>query len=124
MKWNTTSPRPTKLKPRRNNITMPEGFLKAWTNSRFTLSDICVEFGLCMAEVRKIARLHELPQRPPQSMQTKSASKRLPTPEEITERAAKIRAGWTEEMRSSRWTGKREQRYVVPVIDTSDLSLG
>lgn len=124
MRWNTNSPRPTKLKPRRDKIEMPEGFLKAWSNPEMTLSDICVEFGFCLAELRKVARQHSLPKRPATPMHIKVASKVLPTEDEIAERAEKIRNGWTDQVRESRWMGRRRVEFSLPQIESSEITLG
>ncbi|WP_145350074.1 hypothetical protein [Roseimaritima multifibrata] len=47
---------------------------------------------------------------------------KVPTPEEIAERAAAIRATWTESERARRWCGGSRVSYAapvaVPVVDT------
>lgn len=118
------SPRQKRLAHRRYLVTLPDGLESAWHDASLTLSDICVEFGLCLAELRKLAKLHELPQRPEQSMQVKTQRKRLPTTDEIAAQCAKIRAGWSESIRESRWMGKRAVPYQTPEIPIQDITLG
>lgn len=58
---------------------------------------------------------YKLPPRTPELWAKRTGAKQaLPTPEEIAERAAAIRATWSEEETERRTVGRRMQRWQMP----------
>lgn len=75
-------------------------FTEAWFNENLSRSEIADMFCLSQTTTRTIAKEFGLPMERPGYMDTRTAAD--PTPEEIAERAAEIRKGWTNTKRERR----------------------
>lgn len=116
---------PMRLKPKRTKApVIPDGLREAWGDELRTLSDLCIEFGLTNAQVRAIMRVHGWKERPRPTMAASIAKAPLPTEEEIAERAAQVRRGWSEEVLNARFCGKKRVPYTAPEYWMSELRQG
>lgn len=62
-----------------------------------------------------LAARYKLPKRTPEKWAKRTGAKRdLPTPQEIADRAAAIRATWSEEEKERRMVGKRTRSWQMP----------
>lgn len=123
MQWNKFSPKPRRLKKRNKRPDLPAGLAEAWSDPDKTKADICIEFGLQLSEIKRIAELHNLGDRPPVTARARSnnQAKPLPTPEEIAELTAQIRANWSDEDHASRFMGPIREDYYAPHYHTTDI---
>lgn len=70
--------------------------------SEMKSDQICEELGCTRGALYNLVRKHRLGRRPPQFSAARNTETPDPTPEQIAERAAAIRATWTPEERRSR----------------------
>lgn len=81
-----------------------------WFDSGVAITDICVRLGVSQDTIYKNAKQIGLPRRP----RAERLSDKDPTPEEIEERSAVIRAGWSESEAERRRVGGKRQEWSPP----------
>jgi hypothetical protein len=89
---------------RRARMPGREEFTEAWDDDELTRADIAERFGIAVSTLVTLARRYDLPLERHHYMRTSSVID--PTPEEIAQRAAEVRAGWSK----SRANRKEQQR--------------
>lgn len=94
-----------------------ESLAPLYTNKHVSLASIARTFGMSEVAICTQARIWGL-SRPTY----KDDEDESPTIDEIKERAAEIRRGWTPEQRASRYVGVRRQRYQIPCYETAELT--
>jgi hypothetical protein len=82
--------------------------------SEMKSDQICEQLGCTRGHLYNLVRKHRLGLRPPQFTAARNTETPDPTPEEIAERSAAIRATWTPEERRSRLVGYRSNPVEVP----------
>ena len=92
----------------RSTLPLPprDEFIDAWFDETLTRADIKDKFGLSKTRCRRIAKEYGLPMERPNFVDTTKSPD--PTPEEIEERAAEIRRGWSE--------AERQRRGIVKAV--------
>lgn len=89
-----------------------ESLTEAW-NSDMRSDQICEEFGLSRGGLYRLAHKHRLGRRPVYLNGNGNCATVDPTPEQIAERAAEVRATWTANERESRRVGCRRRRVEI-----------
>jgi hypothetical protein len=89
---------------RRAKMPGREEFTEAWDDDELTRADIAERFGIAVSTLVALARRYDLTLERHHYMKTSSVID--PTPEEIAQRAAEVRAGWS----VSRANRKEQQR--------------
>lgn len=74
---------------------------------------ICEELGITRCHLYNLVRRHRLGRRPPRLTAKRNTETPDPTPEQIAERAAAIRATWSPQERRSRMAACYRSRPVV-----------
>lgn len=100
---------------------IPSGLSEAWVDVTKTLSDLCLEFAITNAQIRAIQREHGWPERPRVRMEANIKRCPDPTEQEIQQRIAQVRNGWTEEVRLSRYQGPKRVEYKAPEYSLDEL---
>ncbi len=85
---------------------------------KVSVESIAKKYGFTTNAIYEMARKWEL-KRPSRE---KDGEDDCPSPQEIKDRAAEIRRGWTPEQRASRYVGPRKQRYRIPCYETAELT--
>jgi len=81
-----------------------------WDDCEVPLQDISSQLGISHDTLCKHARTLQLPKRP----RAARRSDKDPTTDEIEERAAAIRAGWTDAERERRHVGSKSKQWSIP----------
>lgn len=81
-----------------------------WFDSDVAITDMCVRLGVSSDTIYKNAKQMGLPRRP----RAERISDKDPTAEEIAERSATIREGWSESEKERRRVGGRRQEWTPP----------
>ena len=77
-------------------------FTAAWTDLTLTAAQLEKQFGVTRFTLKRFADEYDLPPRHSKYARKFGEEAPCPTPEEIKERAAEIRRGWTAEMYQKR----------------------
>ena len=85
---------------RRRWLPSREEFTDAWLDEELTRSDLTKRWGISKTTLIRLAREYDLDLVRPNYLKTTAVAD--PTPEEIEERAAKIREGWSASVREQR----------------------
>lgn len=89
--------------------------------------EVAIALGLTRGQMWSLSRRLKLPQRPDHLRAWTEQTGRQqddPTPEEIAERAAEVRAGWDDATRATRTVGRVNRRYEIPAFRCSANSAG
>jgi hypothetical protein len=81
-----------------------------WANPELGTLEIASRLGLTKSQIWCVSRRLRLPPRPRAEMERLSA----PSPEEIAERCAQVRAGWSDEEREKRCVGQGQRSWRLP----------
>jgi hypothetical protein len=81
-----------------------------WANPELGTLEIASRLGLTKSQIWCVSRRLRLPPRPRAEMERLSA----PSPEEIADRCAQVRAGWSDEEREKRIVGPRRRQWSMP----------
>lgn len=99
-------------------VSLPHLF-KLW-QSELRSDQIAAELGCTRGHLFNLVRKHKLGRRPQRFEAPRKSMHDDPTPEEIEQRAAAIRATWTPEERRSRMASAYRVKHVTaPVFDDS-----
>ncbi len=101
-------------------ISLPHLF-KLW-HSEMRSDQIAAELGCTRGHKFNLARKHKLGRRPPRFEAPRKSVHPDPTPDEIEERTAAIRATWTAQDRSTRMASAYRLKHVTASVylDTRD----
>lgn len=99
--------------------------LFALWESELKNDEIAERLGMTRSQLFGTARRFLLPPRPKNRAANRTGAKLVdPTPEEILERAAAIRANWTPEIRAQRCVGGRKSRWTAPAFRSRATTTG
>lgn len=84
---------------------------RLWNDKSLTRDEVARRLGLSETQLTAAARRFGLP---PRGIRRRAYSMDELTPEVIAQRAAAIRATWSEEEREKRMVGRRMQRWQMP----------
>ena len=94
---------------------------KLW-QSELRSDEVAAELGCTRGHLFNLVRKHKLGRRPPRFEAPRKSVHPDPTPQEIEERAAAIRATWTPQERSGRMASAYRLKHVTTTVffDTRD----
>lgn len=98
----------------RNTATVQVSLFKTDWLGGLMIADICQKHTLSRDQVVRLRVSLELPARMDRGNRRKTGEQETPTPEEIKERAAKIRSEWTPEIERKRRGVETEVFYEIP----------
>lgn len=82
--------------------------------SKMTNAELCLALNVSRGSLDVLRKRYKLDHRPFERNNPEYKVDTTPTPEEIAERAAAIRATWSEEETERRTVGKRRQSWEMP----------
>jgi hypothetical protein len=101
---------------------------KMWY-SKMTNAELCFALNVSRGSLDVLRRRYRLDRRPFERNNREYAVDRSPSPEEIEERAAAVRATWSDEEAERRYVGKRKIGWAIPAYafarrDVSFIEIG
>jgi len=102
-------------------VHVDEQRLRDLWESGESVADIAADLGIATFTLNTLRHRLGLPARTAQTRAKARRDYKDPTPSQIVERSAAIRAGWSEDVRMRRLVCKQPRHYEFPVVRVCDI---